>query len=986
MEIIYSQIEKIREEKRNHRLVIFVGAGVSKNSGACSWWELVREIADKIKYSKCSSCEIKTVNCSSCGKMVKVCKDDCLLKYNFTNEEFLLIPQLYFDSLDKDHEDYYSYIKERFSTIGAPNIIDDIIISLEPECIITTNYDHLIEDVKNPNVSKYTVIKKDNELLYKTGNRYIIKMHGDIDDVKNIVLREDDYLNYSQNHTLLETYIKSLLIDKTFLFVGYSLNDNNLKLIMSYIDYFVKENNVTGRTPHYLVVSGISNKVKNRKYWKNKGIDLVDLDKITDEMISNVDCKSLKNQTAKKLYTFLNYINNGRFEYSSDRTKQLTTILERVSQTLNAFHFIGYKTLLGFCQFEHLDMLKTPELVFRDESEYKLFKDITKNKKIRQLFIKARIYGAELVTFKVRDSYTFPETIEIDASEELFELSIQNKYIEIMDRLQDTPPSNEKAYYYWLITYTSELKSTLEKVENRLNRRSKLTSSFCYEWAIFEFNRLSYKNISYEKNSDFDRFNSFVENAAIMYGEVYTTIQNIADRKSDIQEMNNLLLKHEESYMKKETISKFGGTIYAELPVIQQIMYDYYLFYKKNFLMLDWFNNVQKMATPYVKAILCTYYPDRYQYKNSGILGRTEVKPYPIVLLDIDIIVKHVKPKDFKEWVKYYKVEKLLIDDKIDISVIFEDFCKSMRNYWNVLWNVQFETFCYLLSIVDLDEQQIDSIINSILELVAPGKDGNIQLLIDNIPAIFSVVDTHFTKKVDVFSKLLDILIDARIIHGLTSNRASYPNMIKKLEPVADRKIYKKCETVIESNPGDKYNLIYFYAPILLNNSKEKWALFLKNNISQLPQHAVFQFVIDGILVYDSMIKRYYSEKVDKLFKDYKTQQSVQTYPDYKAEIINDIVILLICGRIKNKKDIDFLKQYIDYSDYIKFIFEPDKFDYSKVDTADIMWCDFFNIDEYRNILLKHKSDYWNADKERRIELGFGSSFEHRVVYKYLFN
>ena len=55
----------------------------------------------------------------------------------------------------------------------------------------TTNYDHLIEDVNNPNVSKYTVIKKDNELLYKTGNRYIIKMHGDIDDVKNIVLRDE---------------------------------------------------------------------------------------------------------------------------------------------------------------------------------------------------------------------------------------------------------------------------------------------------------------------------------------------------------------------------------------------------------------------------------------------------------------------------------------------------------------------------------------------------------------------------------------------------------------------------------------------------------------------------------------------------------------------------------------------------------------------------------------------------------------------------
>jgi len=78
--------------------------------------------------------------------------------------------------------------------------------------------------------------------------------------------------------------------------------------------------------------------------------------------------------------------------------------LERVSQTLNNFHFIGYKTLLGFCQFEYLDMLKTPKLVFREGSEYNLFKEITKSKRIRQLFIKARIYGAELVAYNVRDS------------------------------------------------------------------------------------------------------------------------------------------------------------------------------------------------------------------------------------------------------------------------------------------------------------------------------------------------------------------------------------------------------------------------------------------------------------------------------------------------------------------------------------------------------------------------------------------------------
>ena len=38
-------------------------------------------------------------------------------------------------------------------------------------------------------------------------------MHGDIDDIneegiKNIVLKEDDYLKYAQTHEIIESYIK----------------------------------------------------------------------------------------------------------------------------------------------------------------------------------------------------------------------------------------------------------------------------------------------------------------------------------------------------------------------------------------------------------------------------------------------------------------------------------------------------------------------------------------------------------------------------------------------------------------------------------------------------------------------------------------------------------------------------------------------------------------------------------------------------------
>lgn len=63
MNKIIEQIEKIKQINFNNNLVIFVGAGVSRNSGVCSWWELVKDIADKVGVNKCASCVIKNVKC-----------------------------------------------------------------------------------------------------------------------------------------------------------------------------------------------------------------------------------------------------------------------------------------------------------------------------------------------------------------------------------------------------------------------------------------------------------------------------------------------------------------------------------------------------------------------------------------------------------------------------------------------------------------------------------------------------------------------------------------------------------------------------------------------------------------------------------------------------------------------------------------------------------------------------------------------------------
>ena len=80
------------------------------------------------------------------------------------------------------------------------------------------------------------------------------------------------------------------------------------------------------------------------------------------------------------------------------------------------------------------------------------------------------------------------------------------------------------------------------------------------------------------------------------------------------------------------------------------------------------------------------------------------------------------------------------------------------------------------------------------------------------------------------------------------------------------------------------------------------------------------------------------------------------------------------------------MKEYTYMNDYLKFIFEPQKFEYKNVKISDVMWCNFINSNLYREKLLEHKDEFWNKEEEKRIKLGFGTSFENRIAYKYLFD
>lgn len=272
----------IIEAMNDDSLIIFVGAGVSANSGLPSWNQLISELR------------------------VELSLDD-------NEEDNLKVAQFYYDTWGQ--QKYFQKISNVFSehTTAVPNEIHEQILKIQPRHVITTNYDTLLEEELNKGVTKYSIIKSDYDIPYAQGNRYLIKMHGDLDS-KNIILKENDYLDYENNFSMISTLIKSLIMNNTILFIGYSLGDTTFNSIFRLIhnslgDHTKKSYFYTPNQPKEAVI----------EYYKKKGIyvlssgkDSIPNESLGEETVIFLSGISINNKN-KKISNSLDLWDNIKF-------------------------------------------------------------------------------------------------------------------------------------------------------------------------------------------------------------------------------------------------------------------------------------------------------------------------------------------------------------------------------------------------------------------------------------------------------------------------------------------------------------------------------------------------------------------------------------------------------------------------------------------------------------------------------------------------
>lgn len=230
----------IQEAKKDDQLVLFVGAGASIDSGMPSWKNAVKQIGNLLGIS------------------------------DINNSDYLKIPQYYYNSHGR--QAYNTLMREIFKD-GVELPVSNIhrkILKFNPRTIITTNYDNLIERASEEYGEIRQTISQDIDIPYRKYNKELIKMHGDFIH-NNFVLKEEDYLNYSNNFKLIENYIKSIIGSKVLLFIGYSFNDPDLKQIFNWVKNIVGED----MRISYLINADSEYDENEEQYYKKLGIQII---------------------------------------------------------------------------------------------------------------------------------------------------------------------------------------------------------------------------------------------------------------------------------------------------------------------------------------------------------------------------------------------------------------------------------------------------------------------------------------------------------------------------------------------------------------------------------------------------------------------------------------------------------------------------------------------------------------------------------------
>lgn len=704
---------------------------------------------------------------------------------------------------------------------------------------------------------------------------------------------------------------------------------------------------------------------------ENRNIYVVDLSSLPSDLeVKATVPDSITNDTGRKLFTFLRCITNPKITY------QYIPLEERIVekyQLLKSYSKISHQDLIAVHPLGRTQFLGT-ELIFYDMLWYECIQKLLSDKDsiVSEVYRRA---GVSAIHFYSDDlSFSVPGANE--PMDPLFQLYFDNDYIALNTELENCKDLVQKIYYSNVFgmgkKHIEMLLSSIEELEPPTDYVSVLLYKMRSRIAtLSRFERQESKTLELQR--------AFNISPPEKYKNAVSFLRMLFDSSAkNMQEMEKILNKHEKRYEFNSRTTYYDRS-HASIKELKAFAYDYYFFFKKNGIPLDYFSEPKEYLSYYLKALLCSYSPKNM---NSDILetgAHENERCYPIGEVDLDMLVKFTSPKTLKSWLEKYSVQKLKIEDGLDIAQKFVNLCVSFTRFRIRYWSEHIHCFAIILCLVDLDETSTRAIFKALASVVMEAPKSTLAMAEVVFDAIELIVN-HVSVK-DVCAErtlLLDSLLADEIYPLLIEEKnGSFGRMIRKYADEISQDAREQLRRHIDGidDITQKVQKLYFFRSFY---SKELCTTFFQEHFDYLSAEQSFRLLTEKIIPFDEKCWAKFISTLEKEDATRKAQPGMRTYPDWLMVTIEECIILRLLGFDINLAS---LAPYAHYSTHLSFMVAPESFDYSQVNTEDYMWQNLIYSKEYQPYFVTHKCDLLSDDLRKIFDMGVATEDQQKIVY-----
>jgi hypothetical protein len=198
-------VERLAGYAQHDQLALFIGAGVSMGAGLPSWKDLISGLAGSLGDESTPGGGLDDLD---------------------VRDQAELLLHWYRDR----QKDLSQTVRERIGAFSRYSLAHGLLASMHARENVTTNYDRLFESAATSADRPLAILPR--RPVHEIDQRWLLKLHGSVDDDGPIVLTRSDYLGLPARSGALFGILQAQLLTRHMLFVGYSLTDDTFHQVV----------------------------------------------------------------------------------------------------------------------------------------------------------------------------------------------------------------------------------------------------------------------------------------------------------------------------------------------------------------------------------------------------------------------------------------------------------------------------------------------------------------------------------------------------------------------------------------------------------------------------------------------------------------------------------------------------------------------------------------------------------------------------------